>query len=174
MENIKTQNNLNLNKFFNDIKLKKQYVKKLRNKIDLLIFLKKNYKNLSLLISNKNYIKEDLLITYIIDITFSRTNTLLHVMDFSGNLKLYYSAGLFQYKGKRKKSRYLVFRDMFRVLISKFKFLKLQPLALHLKNVGSAKSWIVKALKKKLFIKIVKSYDMYPHNGCRKRKIRRK
>jgi ribosomal protein S11 len=95
-------------------------------------------------------------------------------MDFSGNLKLYYSAGLFQYKGKRKKSRYLVFRDMFRVLISKFKFLKLQPLALHLKNVGSAKSWIVKALKKKLFIKIVKSYDMYPHNGCRKRKIRRK
>jgi ribosomal protein S11 len=95
-------------------------------------------------------------------------------MDFSGNLIFFCSAGSLQYKGKRKKARYLVFRDMFRVLISKFKFLKLQPLALHLKNVGSAKFWIIKLLKKKLFIKVVKSYDLYPHNGCRKRKIRRK
>jgi ribosomal protein S11 len=177
-ENIKTQNNLNLNKFFSDIKLKKQYIKKLKNKVDLLNNLKKNYKNLSLLISNGNcyesFIREDFLITYIVDITFSRTNTLLNVMDFSGNLKFFCSAGSLQYKGKRKKARYLVFRDMFRILNSKLKFLKSQPLALHLKNVGSAKVWIVKTLKKKLFIKIIKSYDLYPHNGCRKRKVRRK
>jgi ribosomal protein S11 len=95
-------------------------------------------------------------------------------MDFSGNLKFFCSAGSLQYKGKRKKARYLVFRDMFRILNSKLKFLKSQPLALHLKNVGSAKVWIVKTLKKKLFIKIIKSYDLYPHNGCRKRKVRRK
>jgi ribosomal protein S11 len=174
MESIKTQNNLNLNKFLNDIKLKKQYVKNLKNKIDLLVDFKKNYKNLSLIVSNKNFIKEDFLIRYIIDITFSRTNTLLHVMDFSGNLKFFCSAGSLQYKGKRKKSRYLVFRDISKVLISKLKFLKSQPLALHLKNVGLAKSWIVKTLKKKLFIKVVKSYEMYPHNGCRKKKVRRK
>jgi ribosomal protein S11 len=165
---------LNLNKFLNDIKLKKQYVKNLKNKIDLLVDFKKNYKNLSLIVSNKNFIKEDFLIRYIIDITFSRTNTLLHVMDFSGNLKFFCSAGSLQYKGKRKKSRYLVFRDISKVLISKLKFLKSQPLALHLKNVGLAKSWIVKTLKKKLFIKVVKSYEMYPHNGCRKKKVRRK
>lgn len=180
MENIKTQNNLNLNKFFSDIKLKKQYIKKLRSKHDLLHDFKKNYKNLSLSIfkksGSKSFTKESFLVTYIIDITFSRTNTLLHVMDFSGNLKFFCSAGLMKYKGKsKKKTRYLILRDMFRIFNSKLKFLKLQPLALHLKNVGSAKFWIVKKfLKKKLFVKIVKSYDLYPHNGCRKRKVRRK
>lgn len=180
MENIKTQNNLNLNKFFSDIKLKKQYIKKLKSKYDLLKNYKKNYKNLSLSIFSKscykNSAKESFLVTYIIDITFSRTNTLLHVMDFSGNLKFFCSAGLLKYKGKsKKKARYLIFRDMFRILNSKLKFLKSQPLALHLKNVGSAKFWIVKKfLKKKLFVKIVKSYDLYPHNGCRKKKVRRK
>lgn len=178
MENIKTQNNLNLNKFFSDIKLKKQYIKKLKSKVDVLNNLKKNYKKLSLMIFNQNhyksYVKEDFLVTYIIDITFSRTNILLHVMDFSGNLKYFCSAGSLQYKGKRKKAHYLVFRDMFRVLVSKLKFLKSQPLALHFKNVGSAKFRIIKKLKKKLFIKVIKSYDLYPHNGCRKIKIRRK
>ena len=180
MENIKTQNSLNLNKFFSDIKLKKQYIKKLKNKYDLLNNFKKNHKNLSLSVFSKscykNSVKESFLVTYIIDITFSRTNTLLHVMDFSGNLKFFCSAGLLKYKGKsKKKARYLIFRDMFRVLNSKLKFLKSQPLALHLKNVGSAKFWIVnKFLKKKLFVKIVKNYDLYPHNGCRRKKVRRK
>lgn len=180
MENIKTQNSLNLNKFFSDIKLKKQYIKKLKSKCDLLNNFKKNYKNLSLSVfsksCSKNSVKESFLVTYVIDITFSRTNTLLHLMDFSGNLKFFCSAGLLKYKGKsKKKARYLIFRDMFRILNSKLKFLKSQPLALHLKNVGSAKFWIVKKfLKKKLFVKIVKSYDLYPHNGCRKKKVRRK
>lgn len=180
MENIKTKNNLNLNKFFIDIKSKKQYIKKLKNKIDLINNFKKNrYKNLSSVIFNLNnfesYAKEDFLVTYIVDLTFSRTNTLLNIMDFSGNLKFFCSAGSLQYKGKRKKkARYLIFRDMYRILISKLKFLKAQSIALHLKNVGSAKFWIIKLLKKKLFIKAVKSYDLYPHNGCRKKKIKRK
>lgn len=176
MENIKTISSLNLNSFFNDIKLKKQYIKKLKNKVDLLNSLKK--KNLNSMILNNNdrnisYVKEDFLVTYIIDITFSRSNTLLNVMDFSGKLKFFCSAGSLKYKGKRKRARYLVFRDMYKILVSKLKFLKLQPLALHLKNVGSAKFWIIKRLKKKLFIKIIKSYDLYPHNGCRKKKVRR-
>jgi ribosomal protein S11 len=180
MKNIKTQNSLNLNKFFSDIKLKKQYIKKLKSKYDLLSNFKKNYKNLSLSIFSKscykNSIKESFLVSYIIDITFSRTNTLLHVMDFSGNLKFFCSAGLLKYKGKSKKrARYLIFKNMFRILNSKLKFFKSQPLALHLKNVGSAKFWIVKKfLKKKLFVKIIKSYDLYPYNGCRKKKVRRK
>jgi ribosomal protein S11 len=182
MENIKTQNDLILNTFFRDIKLKKQYLNKLKIKIDLINNLKeKNYKNLNLVMFNnshnnyKNLKKEDFLIVYVIDITFSRTNTLLHVMDFSGNLKYFCSAGSLQYKGKRaKKARYSVCRKIYKILINKLKFLKGQPLALHLKNVGDTKFKIIKSLKKKLFIKVVKSYDLYPHNGCRKKKVRRK
>jgi ribosomal protein S11 len=47
---------------------------------------------------------------YIIDISFSKKNTLIHVMDFSGNLKFFCSAGFLNYKGKSKKSRYSVLK----------------------------------------------------------------
>lgn len=108
MENTKIINSLNLNKFFNDIKLKKRYIKKLKSKVKLLNDVKKNnYKSLNLLVFNLNnnkidFFKEDFLITHIIDITFSRTNTLLSVMDFSGKIKYFCSAGYLQYKGKKK------------------------------------------------------------------------
>lgn len=167
-----------LDRFFKDIRLKKQYIKKLKNKIILLSSLKeKNYKNLnsSLLFSNyKKLVKEDFLVSFIIDITFLKTNTFVHVMDFSGHLKFFCSAGSLQYKGKSKKSRFAVFKKMYNILVLKLKFLKDQPIALHLKNVRFAKFWIIKLLKKKFFIKVVRSFNTYPHNGCRKRKVRRK
>jgi len=179
MSFIQQNYNFDLNKFFKEIKLKKQYIKKLKNKVILLNTIKeKNYKTfnstLSFCKNSERLLKEDFLISYIIDITFSKTNTFLHVMDFSGNLKFFCSAGSLQYKGKGKKSRSLVFKDIYKILIFKLKFLKDQPIALHLKNVGFAKFWIIKLLKKKFFIKIVRSFNIYPYNGCRKKKMRRK
>ena len=165
-----------LNKFFINIKLKKQYIKKLQEKITLLNNIKeKNYKLLNSHFSNSyQNCNENYLISYIIDITFSQTNTLLHVTDSSGNLKFFCSAGSLNFKGKAKKSRFLVFREMYHILISKLRFLKGQPIAVHFKNVGSSKFWILKRLKKKFFIKVVKNYSLYPYNGCRKQKVKRK
>jgi len=170
---------LNLVEFFREIQLKKQYIKELKNKVILINSLKeKNYKKLnSKLFYHGNYkklYKEDFLVTYIIDITFSKTNTFIHVMDFSGKLKFFSSAGDLQHKGKSKRSRSVVLKDMYKILILKLKFLKEQPVALHLKNVGFAKFWIIKLFKKKIFIKVVKSFNTYPYNGCRKKKMRRK
>jgi ribosomal protein S11 len=180
MSVIKMNSNhkLNLFKLFKEIQLKKQYIKKLRNKVILLnIVKKKDYTNLNskLLSFNnlENPFKEDFLVTYIIDITFSKTNTFIHVMDFSGNLKFFCSAGFLKYKGKNKKSRFVVLKDMYKILISKLKFLKSQPISLHLKNVGFAKFWVIRLFKKKFFIKVVKSFNKYPHNGCRKKKMKR-
>ena len=172
-------NKLNLVKFFKEIQLKKQYIKQLKNKVSLLNSVKeKNYKKLNskfLYFGNsKKFYKEDFLITYIIDITFSKTNTFIHVMDFSGKLKFFSSAGALQHKGKSKRSRAVVLKDMYKTLILKLKFLKNQPVALHLKNVGFAKFWIVKLLKKKFYIKVVRSFNTYPYNGCRNKKTRRK
>lgn len=169
----------NLKNFFKEIKLKKQCIQKLKNKVTLLnTFKEQDYKklnsNLLTLERSQKIVKEDFLITYIIDFTFSRTNTLLHVMDFSGNLKFFCSSGSLQYKGKSKKSRLLVVKDMYKILLLKLKFLKDQPIALHLKNVGFAKFWIIKMLKKKFFIKVVRSFNSHPYNGCRKKKMRRK
>ena len=166
-----------LNKFFINIKLKKQYIKKLKTKVSLFNKIKeKNYQTLKILMFDKNQysMKENLLIVYIIDISFSKTNTLLHIMDFSGNLKFFCSAGLFNYKGKSKKARFIVFKKFYRILVTKLKFLRNKPLALHLKNIGSNKFRIIRKLKKKFFIKIIRSFDLFPYNGCRRKKIRRK
>lgn len=175
----KYNSNLNMNNFFRDIKLKKQYIKKLKNKVNLInsLIKEKDSKNLNFLLFKSNYnqqLKEDFLVTHIIDVTFSRSNTFVHVMDYSGNLKFSCSAGSVQYKGKGKKSRFVVLRDIYKTLITKLSFLKGQPIALHLKNVGFSKVSIIKLLKKKFFIKTVRIFNLYPHNGCRKKKMRRK
>lgn len=170
-------NNFNLNKFFRKIVVKKQYIKKLKNKTCLLENIKEqNYKSLNynLFLKNEDCRKYDRLVIYIINISFSRSNTLLHVMDSSGILKFFCSAGNLSYKGKSKKIRVSILKSMVRVLVRKLNFLDNKPIALHLKNVGFRKSWIVKRLQKKFFIKVVRSFNVYPHNGCRKRKVRRK
>jgi len=178
MTSLEYKVNFNLNTFFKYIRLKKQYLQKLKEKIRLLKDLKeKNYKNLRPLTPSPKFSKpliNSRLVVYIIDISFSRTNTLLHVMDSSGKLKFFYSAGSFKISGKQKKLRTIVFRNLYRVLVSNLKFLKLKPVALHLKNVGPDKFWIIKKLKKKFYIKVVRNFDSFPHNGCRKKKKRRK
>lgn len=169
--------NFNVNSFLKNIKFKKQYLKKVKQKITLLENNRKiNYKQFKMSKYNKEKFnfKEDFLITYVIDITFSQTNTLLHVMDPSGKIKFFCSAGTFTHSGKSKKTRFNVFKDIYKFLISKLKFAKNKPLALHLKNVGSNKFWIIKKLKKKFFIKIVRNFNYYPYNGCRKPKAIRK
>jgi ribosomal protein S11 len=162
----------NLNLFFQNILLKKQYILKLKNKVNYL----NSIKNISDIFrnQNKNIVKHHNLVKYIIDITFSKTNTLLHVIDFSGNLKVFSSAGSFSYNGRNKKSRRAVLKDFYKMLVLKLQFLKTQPIALHLKNVRSEKFWIFKRLKKKFFIKTIKIFNNYSYNGCRKKKIRRK
>lgn len=169
MNNNNLIKNFNLNKFLRFINLKKQYLKNLDNIKSKL--LKKNrlvYK------SNKNLSKQSALVTHIIDVKFTRSNTLLHVTDFAGNLKTFYSAGSMTYTGKNKKARYTVFRDLYRILVSKLSFLNGKPIALHLTNVTQNRTWLIKKLKKRFFVVSIRLFNSYPHNGCRKRKIRRK
>jgi len=167
-----------IDKFLTDVKLKKQYINKLQSKASVLrnIIKNKSYKNFSsILFSNNEFtFYKDSLILYIVDVTFARTNTLLHIMDFSGKLKFYSSAGLVKYSGKSKKARFSVFRDLYRFLFTKLKGLGSKPIALHLRNVGSHKFWIIEKLKKKLYIKSIRSFNSYPFNGCRKKKVKRK
>ena len=163
--------------FLKIIKLKKKYLKELKNKLSFLKFNKKNALK-SLSVNNesknlKNYLN-NFIITYIVSIVFSQTNTLLHIMNYSGQSKFFYSAGSFNYSGKIKKARSIIFKKFYRLLISKLKFLKNKPISLHLTNVGSNKFWIIKKLKKRLFIRAIKSFNSYPYNGCRKKKVVRK
>ncbi len=154
------------NKFFKDAKLKKKYMKELNN----MILNINKYKSNTVTGSYKP-------VKVIIDISFKQTNTLLNIMDFSGNLKFFRSAGLLKYKGKRKKSRFKIVNNFYKILLSKFKFsrfIKKPLIALHLKNTGRATYWIRKRFKKKFNIRIFKSFNLYPYNGCRKKKVPRK
>lgn len=169
--------NPKLNQLLKILYLKKQYLQKLKNQLFVLNELKKkNYKMINNNLQCEHpFTTLDHVVMYIIDITFSRSNTFLNVMDASGKLKFFCSAGHLNFKGKRnKKSRFLVFKSICHILLTKLKFLKGKPIALHLKNVGFKRFQIIKKLKAHFFIKLVKIFNLFPFNGCRKKKVKRK
>ena len=157
----------------------KFYVKNLHNQI---IYLKKlkeeNYKNLSikkfLLTDTKEINLQDFMIMYIINVSFSKANTTIHVSDIRGNLKLFYSAGSVDLSGKQKRKRRAAVSKLISLLLKKAIFLGNKPIALHLSNVNYYKNLIVRKLKRNLYIKIIKIFNQTPYNGCRKKKFRRK
>jgi len=163
-----------LNKFLKNIQLKKQYLNQIKKNVQSLNKLKEtNYKAIGSRFFLNNIAKPNSkLIMYIIDISFSKKNVLLHISDSSGNIKFFYSGGALQQE--EKASKVSILRKFYRILVSKLKFLRKKPLAIHLKNPDSNMFWFLKKLKKKLFITVVKSFNLYPYNGCRKKKIRRK
>lgn len=173
IEKIKFPNNLNLKK-------KNIYLKKISESIhkltNLLIktpkFLNLTFKSLE----NKNVSKKSgLILVYTVYFRFSTANSFLYVIDSLGNLKFCYSAGLLNFKGKQKKNRIQVLNGFFKKLGKlKTTVLNNKPIALHLNNVGFYKYLIVKNLKKKFFIQLIKNYQNYSYNGCRKRKKLRK
>ena len=102
----------NLNRFLKKIHLKKQYFKKIQNKSCVLSELKEeNYKRVnSKFFQNSISLSSTTFVMYIIEISFSKKNTLFHVSDFSGNIKFFYSAGSFHQKGKGKLARSVILR----------------------------------------------------------------
>ena len=170
---IKNCNNFfYLNKFFKKIILKKRYIQKLKNKISFLNITKKqNHKKLNTKFYNQKY---NFIIVYIIEVYFSQTNTLVHLISPVGKLKFFCSAGNLLFKGKSKKARISVLLNIIHILIKKLTFLKDRPVMLRLKNVGFKKNWILKKLKRKIFINTIIGFNLYSHNGCRKKKVCRK
>jgi ribosomal protein S11 len=121
----------------------------------------------------QNLFKENL-VSYIININLSPTNTLVNVTDINGNPKISFSAGLVKLTKKQKKAQPMALINIFKVLLLKAKFLENKPVALHFKNTKIFyESLIIKMLKERLFIKSVHSHNLSPHNGCRPKKLKR-
>jgi ribosomal protein S11 len=173
--------NILFNNISNKLKLtllekEKFYIKNLFNQINQLEQIKKkNYKELGQKsMENNNFLKQDLTVYYIINISFLKANTTIHLSDIKGNIKLFYSAGDIGLKGKQKTKRRIAISKLIVILLKKAPFVNKKPVALHLNNIKFYKRLITKQLKRNLFIKIIKSFNLTPYNGCRKRKIRRK
>ena len=131
------KNHFYLNKFLTKTVTKKQYIQKLENKIRFLNKThKQNYKKLNIELYTK---KNNFLIAYVVEFFFSQTNTLINITNSEGKLKFFCSAGQLLFKGRSKKARTLVLKDIIYILITKLKFLKNRPIILHLKNTGFKK-----------------------------------
>lgn len=121
----------------------------------------------------KSKVKENI-ISYIININLSPTNTIISVTDIKGNPKISLSAGLINLTKRQKKTQPMALINIFKVLLLKARFLKNNPIALHFKNTKPYyESLIIKVLKDKLYIKSIQSYNLSPHNGCRPKKLKR-
>lgn len=154
------------------------YIENLLNRIDYLKKLKENnYKALNVTkFSCNKAIKNDqeIMVMYIIGISFLKANTTIQVSDIKGNVKLFYSAGSVGLAGKQKKKRRVAIAKLIFLLLKKATFLNNKPVALHLKNVNFYNSLIVNRLKKNIYLRVIKSFNQTPYNGCRKKKLRRK
>lgn len=152
------------------------YVKNLKIQIDSLKKIKENdYKNVSIERNQlKSEISQNLVVMYVINISFLKANTTIHVSDIKGNMKLFYSAGSVGLAGKQKRKRRVAVSKLISLLLKRATFLNKKPIALHLNNVNFYKNLIVGKLKRTLYIRVIKSFNQAPYNGCRKKKLRRK
>jgi ribosomal protein S11 len=165
--------NLQLNFFFNNVKLKKHYINKLKDKISVLKTRKPMDQVDFLNANNQRYST----VSYVMYLSQKRTDTLLYITDPFGNIKYSLSARSVGFKGKAKrKARFLILKKLLGVLVSSemWLFLKNKPITLHLKNVGFAKRRLVSMIKKKIFIDSTEFFYSYPFNGCRQKKAKRK
>lgn len=152
------------------------YIKNLKTQIGSLKKVKENnYKSLNTKKLNAEFDNnQNLVVMYIINISFLKANTTIHISDIKGNMKLFYSAGSVGLAGKQKKKRRIAVSKLISLLLKKSIFLKNKPIALHLSNVNFYRNLIVSKLKKTLYIRVIKSFNQTPYNGCRKKKLRRK
>lgn len=170
-------NKLKLNTYL--LEKERFYIRNLLNQVDYLKKLReKNYKNLSVdrfsKLTHKENTNQDLIIMYVINVSFLKANTTIHISDTEGNIKLFYSAGSVGLAGKQKKKRRTALIKLISLLIKRAKFLSNKPIALHLNNVNFYQNLIVNKFKQTLYIKIIKSFNQAPYNGCRRKKVRRK
>ena len=176
-----TLSNILFNNISHKLKLtlinkEKFYIKNLLNQTNQLEQIKKKYnKQISKKFNNTyNFLKQNLTVYYIINISFLKANTNIHFSDIKGKTKAFYSSGNVGLNGKQKIKRKIAITKLITTLVRESTFITNKPIALHLNNVKYYKSLIVKQLKRFFFIKIIKSYNLTSYNGCRKKKIRRK
>jgi len=123
---------------------------------------------------NKELYNQQDLISYIIHINFSESNTLLNVTDIEGLPKIMLSSGSVGLKGKQKRFQPTAVVKLLKVMFSRVKFIGEKPVAIHFTNARRYHILLaIKLLKKKVFIRTIRNYNLKAYNGCRPRKMRR-
>ena len=145
------------------------------------INLKKNIKSLKIYYNTKlnstiNYNKSEKnkpLISYIININISKSNTIISVVNKKGDLKGYYTAGTLGFKGSQKVKKYTIITILKNFLYN-FNFINNKSVLINFKGITRDQNLFIKKLKEKVSIKAIHYNNLIPHNGCRPKKLRRK
>jgi len=123
---------------------------------------------------NISFFNNQKLVSYVININLSSTNTLININNIKGTPKYFYSAGMFNLQKKQKIRQPKAIIIILRAVLSKSKIFKTKPVAVHFNNVFfNYQSYIFKKLRRKIFTKMVISYIFDSHNGCRLKKEKR-
>ena len=145
---------------------KKRYVKKYTDLIDFL----KISKNFFL---KKKKIKQNL-VSYVIHINLTSTNTIVTITSVEGEVITSMSSGMIGLTKFQKRSHPVALMSIFKSILLKSKFLKNSVVALHFRNVKRFNElFFIKALKNLFLIKSFQSSNLTPHNGCRPKKIKK-
>ena len=108
-----------------------------------------------------------------ISVKCSSNNTIMHA-TLTNNKNIILSTGIIGFKGAKRSSSYAA-QKIAEFMGSKLKENKVKNIVLTFKGVGKGRKFIIKGLKKHK-INIIKLIDKTPlaHNGCRKKKRRRR
>lgn len=156
-----------LDKIYKILKLSK---KKTLSKKFILSLIKLNQPDFKY---KKEKIQQNL-ISYVIKINLTKTNTLVTITDVLGAKVSSFSSGLVGLTKRQKRQQPDALIKVFKFLLLKSKILKNKVISLQLTNIKARKEFaFLKRLKSVLFINSIKSYALHPHNGCRPKKLKR-
>jgi len=103
------------------------------------------------------------LISYVMNISVSPTNTLINVNTIKGNPRLFYSAGMCNLQKTQKTRQPKAIITILRALLIKTKLFKTKPVAIHFNNLFfNFQFYIFKKLKKKNFFKTSYTVHVLP------------
>ncbi len=140
--------------------------------IKLIKLLKKSKENL--LKNQKCFFIKQNNVSYIINITLTSTNTLVTVTDIKGNVLISTSSGAMRLTKFQKRVQPNALLNIFKMVLKNSKFLKGSVVAMHFNNVKRFHElFFLSTLKEFFMIKSFQSDNLFPHNGCRPKKIKK-
>lgn len=169
IKNIAKQSQFTINRIYNYKKLNK----KLRNsKVIVENFIKIKVLILADFFCSLNTLS---LVKYVVGISFLKKNITIYVGDANGRLNYNCSAGLIKLNKKQKIKIPLVLIKLTKIVTNKLPNVADIPTALHLNNVPkSLQLFFEPVFKTQFFIIQLNNFRVFPHNGCRPKKLKRK
>jgi len=124
------------------------------------------------IVGNDYQLDQKPLISYIINVNASNSNTTITITEKNGGLKGYFTAGVLGFKGSQKTKKYTLI-TILKQFSYKFNFLNNKTVLLKFKGITKDQKLFVRKLKEKVSIKSIHYNNLLPHNGCRPKKLKR-